>query len=167
MRGWYVVHTHPQGETRAKTNLERQNFETYLPRYRKWRRHARKTEIVAAPLFPRYLFLRLDIDRECWRPVLSTFGVAGLVCRGGHPSAVPGGIVEAIREREDDQAFVDLTRQAALKAGDPVQVMGGPFADHVARFEGLNEAQRVVVLLDLLGRQLRVTVPAETIAACA
>lgn len=167
MRRWYVVHTHPQGEARAKANLERQGFEAYLPRYRKWRRHARKTELVAAALFPRYLFVGLDIETECWRPVLSTFGVAGLVCRAGLPAAVPIGVVEAIMAREDGQAFVDLTRQAALKAGDPIQVVAGPFADHVARFAGLNEAQRVVVLLDLLGRQLRVSVPAEAVAACA
>ncbi len=167
MRRWYVVHTHPQGEARAQANLQRQGFEAYLPRCRKWRRHARKTELVAAPLFLRYLFVTLDIEVECWRPVLSTFGVAGLICRAGFPVAVPIGTVEAIKEREDDQAFVDLTRQAALKPGDRIQVVAGPFADHIARFEGLNEAQRVVVLLDLLGRQLRVSVPAEAVAACA
>ena len=59
MRRWYVVHTQPQGESRAKANLERQGYEVYLPRCRKWRRHARRAEIVAAPLFPRYLFVRL------------------------------------------------------------------------------------------------------------
>ena len=70
MRLWYVVHTQPQGEARAKANLERQGYEVYLPRCRKWRRHARRADIVAAPLFPRYLFLRLDISCERWRPVL-------------------------------------------------------------------------------------------------
>jgi transcriptional antiterminator RfaH len=167
MRLWYVVHTQPQGEARAKANLVRQGYEVYLPRCRKWRRHARRAEIVAVPLFPRYLFLRLDIARERWRPVLSTFGVCALVCRGGMPAPVPEGIVEGIRGCEDAGQFVDLTRQSALRPGDKVQIMGGPFADHVARFEGLGDEQRVVLLLDLLGRKLRVTVPAETVTACA
>ena len=34
---------------------------TYLPRYLKRRRHARRVDIVAAPLFPRYLFVAIDM----------------------------------------------------------------------------------------------------------
>src|SRR3989304_7459176 len=105
MPRWYVVHTPPQSEARAKANLERQGYEVYLPRCRKWRRHARRADIVAAPLFPRYLFLRLDISCDRWRPVLSTFGVCAFVCYGGVTAPVP------------------------------VRIMGGPFADHGARFE--------------------------------
>jgi transcriptional antiterminator RfaH len=52
---WYVVHTQVQGEDRADLNLRRQGFVTYLPRYLRARRHARRTETVARPLFPRYL----------------------------------------------------------------------------------------------------------------
>jgi len=167
MRRWYAVHTHPQGEARARANLERQGYEVYLPLCRKWRRHARRTEIVAAPLFPRYLFVRLDVEAERWRPIVSTFGVSGLVCRGGLPVPLPEGIVEAIKGREDAGAFVDLTRQAALRPGDRVQVVAGPFADHVARFEGLSDTQRVILLLELLGRPIRVSVPAESVTACA
>lgn len=167
MQRWYVVHTQPQAEMRALANLRRQGYEAYLPRCRKWRRHARKTDIVAAPLFPRYLFLRLDVERDRWRPVLSTFGVSSLVCRAGLPAPVPEGIVESIQGREDAGHFVDLTRQAAFQPGDRVQVVAGPFADRTALFEGLNEGQRVVLLLEMLGRKLQVAVPAEAITACA
>jgi transcriptional antiterminator RfaH len=167
MRRWYVVHTHPQAESRALLNLKRQGFDAYLPRCRKWRRHARKAEVVAGPLFPRYLFLRLDIDVERWRPVLSTFGVGGLICRDGLPAPVPGGIIEAILAREDAGHFVDLTRQAEIRPGDRVQVTAGPFADRIAVFAGLNEGQRVILLLDLLGRKLRVEVAPEAVTACA
>jgi transcriptional antiterminator RfaH len=167
MRRWYVIHTQPKGEIRAKANLERQDYEVYLPRCRKWRRHARRAEIVAVPLFPRYLFIRLDIESQRWRPVLSTFGVADFVCRSGAPTPVPEGVIEGIKSSEDADRFVDLAHQAAFRPGDKVQVMAGPFADQVAKFDGLNDQQRVILLLELLGRELRVTVPAESIAACA
>jgi transcriptional antiterminator RfaH len=167
MRRWYVVHTHPGGEIRASVNLERQGYEIYLPRCRKWRRHARRTEIVAAPLFPRYLFVSLDVERDRWRPVLSTFGVCGLISRGGMPAAVPEGIVESIKGHEDADRFVNVARQVAFQRGDSLQITAGPFVNHVARFEGLGGEQRVIVLLELLGRQLRVLVPSEAIAASA
>ena len=167
MRRWHVIHTRANAEWKALANLRRQGFEAYLPRYRKLRRHARKTELVGAPLFPRYLFLRLDAAKERWRAVLSTFGVASLVCRDGAPVPVPDGVVEAIMAREDSQAFVDLTRQADFKTDDAVQVISGPFADHLARFQGLSASERVILLLDILGRKLRVEVPSESVTAAA
>ena len=35
MTYWYVVHTQPHGEERARLNLERQGFDVYLPEYLK------------------------------------------------------------------------------------------------------------------------------------
>ena len=56
---WYVVRTQPHAESKASAHLGRQGFETYLPRYLKKRRHARRVETVQAPLFP-LLSLRCD-----------------------------------------------------------------------------------------------------------
>ena len=81
-RRWYVVHTQPNGEGRADLNLRRQGFATYLPRYARRRRHARRQEVVQRPLFPRYLFVTLDLARDRWRAVHSTFGVNRLVLAG-------------------------------------------------------------------------------------
>ena len=58
---WFVAHTHPHAEGKASAHLARQGFETYLPRYLKRRRHARKIETVAAPFFPRYVFVFVDL----------------------------------------------------------------------------------------------------------
>jgi transcriptional antiterminator RfaH len=39
---WYVVQTHVHAETKAVLHLDRQGYATYLPRYLKRRRHARR-----------------------------------------------------------------------------------------------------------------------------
>ena len=70
-RDWYVVHTQPHAEDKAIFNLRRQGFETYLPKYLRTRRHARRTEQVARPLFPRYLFVALDLAVQPWRAIQS------------------------------------------------------------------------------------------------
>ena len=62
MNRWYVAQTHAQAEAKALLNLARQGFQSYLPQYVKRRRHARRVEWVKAPLFPRYLFVRFDLD---------------------------------------------------------------------------------------------------------
>ena len=50
---WYAVHTHPHKEFKAFEHLRRQNYQGYLPRYLKTIRHARKSERVIRPFFPR------------------------------------------------------------------------------------------------------------------
>ena len=41
MKHWYVVHTQAAAEGKASANLALQRYQTFLPRYRKQRRHAR------------------------------------------------------------------------------------------------------------------------------
>src|ERR1700748_1442146 len=94
---WYVVQTQTHAENKAAANLLRQEFSVYLPRYQKRRRHARKTEMVAAPLFPRYMFVGVDMETQRWRSIQSTFGVSHLVRNGDEPAAVPASIVEALQ----------------------------------------------------------------------
>ncbi len=85
---WYVVQSQPSAEAKAVFHLNRQGFETYLPRYLKRRRHARRVETIAAPLFPRYLFVAIDLNAQRWRSVFSTVGVSRLVCQGEIPTPI-------------------------------------------------------------------------------
>src|SRR5690349_9957807 len=128
-RRWYVVHTQPQHETRADFNLRRQGFRTYLPRYLRNRRHARRTELVVRPLFPRYLFVALDLACDRWRNIQSTFGVTHLVVAGEAPVPVPDGVVDAIRAREDNEGYVRLGLPAGVGPGSEVRLIDGIFAD--------------------------------------
>ncbi len=63
---WYVAQTHPRAEAKAAEQLSRQGFQAYLPQYLKRRRHGRRVETVTAPLFPRYLFVSVDLATQRW-----------------------------------------------------------------------------------------------------
>jgi transcriptional antiterminator RfaH len=155
---WYVVHTQPNGEGRADLNLRRQGFATYLPRYARRRRHARRQEVVKRPLFPRYLFVALDLARDRWRAVHSTFGVNRLVLAGEEPLPVPESIVEEIRAREGADGLVALGLPSGVGPGSPVRLVDGIFADAKGVVERIADDRRVAVLLELLGREVRVFV---------
>jgi transcriptional antiterminator RfaH len=161
---WYLVHTLPNNETRADINLRRQGFGTYLPCYQRQRRHARRTDVVVRPLFPRYLFVQLDLARDMWRSVHSTFGVSTLVFASEKPAVLPLHVIDEIRAREDEDGFVALSLPAGLKPGSPVRLVDGLFADHQGVLERIADERRVSVLLSLLGRQVRVFVPAASVA---
>ena len=164
-RRWYVVHTKPNEESRASNHLSRQGFDIYLPRYAKTRRHARKVDTVARPLFPRYLFVGLDLAFDRWRSIHSTFGVAGLIMAAEQPAPLPSGVVEAIRARESDQGHVRLGLAPGLGIGSRVKLLDGVFAEHGGVLDRIADECRVAVLLQLLGRQVRVFVGAESVTA--
>ena len=167
MMRWYVAHTQPGSESKAGWHLQRQGFAIYLPRYLKRRRHARHIEWVPAPLFPRYLFVGMDLAVARWRAIRSTIGVAGLVCQGDRPTPVPDGIVEAIKAREDDTGVVKLPAAPLFGKGDRVHITDGALRGLSGLFEDTADEARIIILLDLLGRQLRVHVPLETVQAVA
>lgn len=164
MQRWYVVHTKTRRELTALDHLRRQGFSAYLPQYRASRRHARRVEQVARPLFPRYLFVALDPEGAPWRAVNSTVGVSHVVCHGERPTPVPAGVVETIRAREDAAGMILLDATPELQPGDTVRIQDGPLGDLTGVFESRSDEERVTVLLTLMGRQVRVRVPAETVA---
>lgn len=160
---WYVVHTQPQNEMRAETHLQRQGFATYLPRYLRVRRHARKTETVARPLFPRYMFVALDPTRDRWRAIQSTVGVSHLITNGEHPVEVSRSIVDEIRSRETADGYVALGLPSGIAVGSHVRLIDGIFAESQGVLERIADHRRVAILLKLLGREVRVLVPAASI----
>lgn len=159
MRRWYVVNTKPRAEGIALFHLLRQGFEAYLPRLTKRRRHARRVDTVPVPLFPGYLFVAFDFERTRWRSVGGTVGVNRLICHGDRPAPVPEGIVEDIRGREDDEGFVLMAAESTFKKGTLIEIADGPLAEARGIFECMDSRERVVVLLNLLGREVRARVP--------
>jgi transcriptional antiterminator RfaH len=164
-RHWYVVETQPHAENRAALNLRRQGFETYLPRYRKQRRHARRVEIVGTPLFPRYLFVAIDVATQRWRAIQSTFGVIRLVTNGDVPALIAGDVVDGLKKREDDQGFVHIGNNSVFASGQKIRVLDGAFEACLGLFEGIAESERVAILLDILGRKVRIVLDVASVVA--
>jgi transcriptional antiterminator RfaH len=162
---WYVVQTHAHGEAKAASHLVRQGYSIYLPRYLKRRRHARRTEVVAMPLFPRYLFVAIDRTTQRWRSIQSTIGVMHLVCNGEEPACLADSVIAELQGREDERGFVHLDVRPRLSPGDKIRVVDGVFSTCLGLFEGMTDRERVAILLDLLGRKVRVVLAGESIAA--
>lgn len=160
---WFVVYTHPHCERTAEDHLSRQGFETYLPRYLKRRRHARRIDTVAAPMFPRYLFVTVDMLSQRWCSIRSTVGVSTLVSWGDRPAEVSNDIIRSLRDREVD-GLVALNQRSRFNPGDRIRITEGAFAGCQGLFENMSDRARVALLLDLLGRKVRVLVDELSVA---
>jgi transcriptional antiterminator RfaH len=162
---WYVVRTRPRAEQTAFVNLARQGFEVFLPRHRKRRYHAGRIEEVSVPLFPSYLFVAFDAARQRWRAINSTIGVQRLVGHGDAPTPVPPRVVESLLVRRGVDGLILLDPAPRFAPGDAVRVVNGVFSDCFGLYEGTDDRHRVAILLDLLGRKVRVSADAASVAA--
>lgn len=147
---WYLVKAHTGRELLAAHHLQNQGFATFLPKQLKTVRHARRLRVTLAAFFPGYLFVSLDLGRDRWRSVNGTMGVAHLVSRSERPAPVPRGVVEALMAAADAR---DVLQGPPLRAGQTVRITAGAFADQLAVIDRLDDAGRVRVLLEIVGRQ--------------
>jgi transcriptional antiterminator RfaH len=158
---WTVARLQPQRERLALHCLALYGFETYLPRVRETRTTSRVVGLagtirrrkveVEAPLFPGYCFILIELQ---WHGVNMAAGVIRLLMDGQQPARVLDAIIDGIREREVG-GVVRLPKPPRLKPGDRVRVVRGPFEGHFGLYDGMAPHDRVMVLLSLLGTQVR------------
>lgn len=159
---WYLVYCKPRQEKAALQNLERQGYESYLPLMREPRRRLGRRVSVISPMFPRYLFVHLDQTTDNWGPIRSTVGVASMVRFGQRASPVPESLISCLRGREDQEGIQNVMPEE-LKTGARVRILEGPFAGYEGIFQVRTGRERVVVLLDILGRDTRASVDESTL----
>jgi transcriptional antiterminator RfaH len=157
---WLVAFTKPRSEVLAQEHLERQGFEVLCPLMRVQKKRRLKWTWIEEPLFPRYVFVGAKPEQS-WAPVRSTVGVASLVKFGGTYATVPESLIDILRSgAEEPQVHRPLFTQ-----GQKLRIIAGPFASLEAVFEMQEGADRAMVLLDLLGRQSRVSVDINQLVA--
>jgi len=161
MHRWYVVYTQPRAEEKALEHLTRQGFGCFLPRLRRTRSHARRKEIRLEPLFPRYLFTRLDSTRDAWRGINGTRGVVHLLTQQNEPTPILGDLVDTLISASDERGVASPAALGMLWKGRFVRIQDGPLSGHVAEVEQvLSGSDRVKLLLTLLGTSASLDLPA-------
>ncbi len=162
---WYAVRTKPRKEELARVNYLNQGIEVYLPLMRCQVRHARRVKKVARPVFPGYLFVQVDPEICDWVAVASTRGAVGPVSFGGCFPPVPDWVVESLRSREDAHGLVipaELYKDR-LQSGQKVEVTLKGHGSIQGVFCGFKGSDNVEVLLDILKRQVRASVPLQSV----
>lgn len=159
---WYAVATQPRRELFAIAHLDRQGYNTFVPKRRVERRHARRTSQRIESFFPGYVFVRLDIAREQWRSINGTRGVRGLVMQGERPLPAPNGLVEQLLDMTDRDGF--FAAAEAFRKGDRVRLLSGPFRESLAEVDRLASGDRVRVLLDIMQGRIPVVIERSELA---
>ena len=156
MKHWYLIKTKSKQEDIAIFNLENQNFHVYCP----YALIRNKNEV----LFPGYIFIQLDKDTQNWTPIRSTKGVLYFVRFGLSYAKIPDNIIEFIKTNQLNTAE-KLKNINKFKSGDKVQITDGVFKNCIAIFKSYKSDERVILLMNILGQQQKLTIKQESLNA--
>lgn len=147
---WYLVYCQPLKEHYAAAALREQyELPLYLPEVKRYF----KGHIQYAPLFPRYLFVRINLPQHPPSQINNTPGVSRLIMFNETPQPVPGTVVQAIQQQVERLNQAGGLTEAGLQPGDTVAITDGPLHGLEAIFVGpTTPSQRVRILLEFMGR---------------
>jgi transcriptional antiterminator RfaH len=165
MENWYLVFCKPRQERRAQENLGHQGYTTYLPRMLNRRRRRGRWVQVIEPMFPRYLFIKLDDLAGNWMPIRSTYGVTCMVRFRDRIPAVPESLVAGLAVRETEHGYL-IVPASEFREGQRVRIVEGPMAGIEGIFAAGTPQERVLILLNMLGRRVGVHIERHLIESC-
>jgi transcription antitermination factor NusG len=157
--GWYAVFTMARHEKQIARHLGQRQIESFLPLYKtKHRWKNRCTVSLELPLFPNYLFVRIDPGERL--RVLRVPRVLSIVSRGREPSPVPDHYITRLR---DGLLTPGIEPHPGLEVGDKVRITTGAMAGMEGVLDRRKNGCRVVLRLEMIGRSIAVEVDAEDI----
>ena len=152
---WFAVHVRSRHEKLVNLVLQNKGYEVFLPLFR---RSSNDTRTVRLPLFPGYLFCRLDVCQRL--PILMTSGVIGIVGDGVSPIPVTDAEIRDVRVLVESGLNV---RPHALHTGQRVIVERGPLKGLTGIYVGSKNVSRLIVSLTLLQRAVAVEIDSDWI----
>ena len=146
---WLVAQIKPGSYDLAFRNLERQGFETIMPKINATTRKKNKFINKKVFVFPGYAFIGVDLKNSYWTKINSTYGVSKLLSFNNKLSEVPFDLIKALKIRYENK--VDPIINESLTKGDIIKFNNGPFTDLVSNFESVDAKKRIYVLLEFMG----------------
>jgi transcription antitermination factor NusG len=156
---WYAVQTVPRHEKKLREDLRLRSLEHFLPVYEALHRWKNGCKVrVELPLFPGYLFVKID-PRERFK-VLSLTGAISIVGSPSGPWALPEEEVTSLRA---SVAARKLTPHPFLPVGQKVRVKSGPLANLTGILVRNDNGLRVVLSVELIRQSASVEVDADEV----
>lgn len=162
---WYVLAVQLRKETFVERQLLSNGFEVKNPKYLKVIRHARNRKTAVRPLFPGYIFVRASNSQISWRKANCLPGSVGLIMFGDRPSSVNEEFVEEFLSSSNEDGLIET--EQIFQKGDVVQAIGGPFDGILGRVVNSSDSERVTILMNALNREVRTTLPRNSLVIAA
>jgi transcription termination/antitermination protein NusG len=158
---WFAVRVRSNYEKPVSAVLRGKGFEEFVPMYRAKRHWSDRTKVIDIPLFPGYLFCRLDLNKRL--PLLTTPGFLYLVGKGKSPEPVEEGEIMAIQSVV--RSGIPVLPGASVVVGQKVSLERGPLRGVEGVVAKIADQHRIFVNVTLLQRSVSVQVDPDWIRA--
>ena len=160
---WFLVYTKAREEEMAKRNLQNQGFTTFFPMI-SYEKIKKPSSFSLKVMFPRYLFVKLNLEEDSWSNIKSTRGVSHLVVFGNKLTAVPDSVMEFLKSKVDDQDIIQQrVKRQLFQKGEKLVIKDGVFKGKEATFLTKIGKERVRILLKLMNESIIAEVPDDDI----
>ena len=166
LKEWFVVQTHRDAEDLAVNGIKKLGFDVYCPKYLKNVSHARKKEKILKPLFPRYIFVSFRRNSINWTKINFTRGVSSLIMMDNYLTALPDFFLNNIKKHESKDGVIDFYKYiVSIKKIEKFSFLftNNKFFKGIST--GVEKANQVRLLINLLGRDIYCWVSKEKIEA--
>jgi transcription antitermination factor NusG len=157
IHSWYAVRVRSKFERVVSTALSGKGYDEYLPLYRSRRKWSDRSKDLDLPLFPGYLFCRLDVQIRL--PILTTPGVISIVGIGKVPVAIPDREIDAVQALV--RSGLHLQPWPQLVVGSRVVIEQGPLKGLEGVAMDVKKKYRLFVSVPLLQRSVSVEIDRE------
>lgn len=153
-RPWFAVRVNSRAEKSVAAIAQYNGFEQFLPLHESRRRWSDRVKSVQLPLFPGYVFCR--IDPKCRLQLLTIPGVQHIV--GAGKTAIPVNDEEIAALRAAAQSGLPAEPWPFLKSGQRVLLEGGPLAGLEGLLVEVRKNYRLLLSVSLLNRSVAVEI---------
>ena len=150
---WFIAQIKPNSYHSAIQNLERQGFETFLPKMEITQRQKNKFVVKNVYVFPGYMFVSFDPHIITWTKINSTYGVSKILTFNKKPSEISSDLIVELKIKYEINS--NPTQKEKLQKGDSIKFYAGPFVDLIAKIESVDEKNRIWILLEAMGGHQR------------
>jgi transcription termination/antitermination protein NusG len=151
---WFALRVKPNHEKPVAAALRGKGLEEFLPLLRTRRQWSDRVKVIDLPLFPGYLFCRLNLEDRM--PLLTTPGFLYIVGIGRNPEPVDESEILAIQSVL--RTGVPVTPWPSLVVGQKVELKNGPLRGLQGVLSKIANQHRIYVSVTLLKRSISVEV---------
>jgi transcriptional antiterminator RfaH len=161
--GWYLIYTKPRHEKKIHAYLTEQRIDSFLPTRKILRNWHDRRKYVDEPLFPSYVFVYLN-DIQNYYAVSDADGALHYVRSGKEIARVSDAVISNIRLVAWEGERLEIS-DLRFSPGKKLVIAQGPLTGLSCEvIEAADKKKKLLVRIDMLQRNLLLTLPAEHLA---
>jgi len=158
MDKWHIIYTQTYKEKYLDYQIKNLGLKTYLPLYKRSVSHSRKVIEKTYSLFPRYLFVKFDVNKSTYNHLKKLHGLEEFIRSDSKLVTISDEIIKKIKDKEDEGGYIDITKFFDLIKGKKYKFSNGSLKNLHGIFLGkFND--KFKFLVQMFNKELELTLP--------